>query len=146
MGDEKAVMSDGRAGRQMLPGACQMLPETTRCAGRLPDAARSYQMLWRAHQMLQEGARRWIFIDLLRFSLILETPGPECWAGLWRAVAPCGGLCRPVAASCGPFNKLILGSCSLQYRRISFSRMVDCRGWISGVCRMLLQGIGGWER
>ena len=84
----------------MLPGACQMLPETTRCAGRLPDAARSYQMLWRAHQMLQEGARRWIFIDLPRFSLILETPGPECRASLWRPVAACGNLWRAVAG-CG---------------------------------------------
>ncbi len=89
----------------MMPGGHQMLPETTRCAGRLPDVARSCQTLRGAHQMLQEGVRRWIFIDLHRFSSILETPGPECRAGLWQPVAACGGLWR---AAVGPLIKIVL--------------------------------------
>ena len=55
-------------------------------------------MLRGAHQMLQEGARRWISNDLHRFLSILETPRPESRAGLWRHVA----------AGCGPLNKIVL--------------------------------------
>ena len=76
----------------MQPGGCQMLAETIRCAGRCPLLPGGCQRLRGAHQMLQEGARRWISVDLHRFSLILETPGPECRAGLWQPVATCGGL------------------------------------------------------
>ena len=58
----------------MLPGGHQMLPG-------------GQQMLPGGWQMCQKVD----FNDLHRFSLILETPRLESRAGLWQAVAPCGG-------------------------------------------------------
>ena len=79
-----------------------MLPETIRCAGRFPDAART---LPDAAGSPPDAAGRWQKVDFYRFGYVfidfrdstarkLGRPVAGCGI-LWHPVAACGGLWRP---------------------------------------------------